>query len=245
MIVAICGKKQAGKNSLANFWLGLELQRLGEIQSCRLSTDGKLFIPVQKEGSEEFVDEWLNFDSREPGFLEWAHTTIWPECKNYAFADNLKDVAMNLFGLTYEQCYGTDEDKNSVVPHLDWKDFPNFKDRKGTVTARQFLQYFGTDICRRIYSPVWVNALINQIKTEQSKLALITDCRFLNEVKAVQEAGGKVIRLTRQISKDAHESETQCDDYKDFDATIDNNNMTMEESQAAFVEVMKQWDLFK
>ena len=53
----------------------------------------------------------------------------------------------------------------------------------------------------------------------------ITDTRFPNEVKAIKEKDGIVIRINRETNYVSnHSSEIALDDYEDFDYTIDNNN---------------------
>ena len=92
---------------------------------------------------------------------------------------------------------------------------------EGPMTAREFMQYFGTDIMRKMYEPIWVNACIKKIQQEQSGLAIIADVRFPNEAKAIEQAGGKVVRLTREVHEDNHSSEVALDDYP-FTDYIDN-----------------------
>ena len=105
------------------------------------------------------------------------------ETKIYNFADPLKQLCINILGLTEEQCYGTDENKNETVdcywPGID-----------AQMTAREVLQYVGTDVFRRMQHHVWSSATIRLIEKEKPKLALIADCRFPNEVDAVKKAGG-------------------------------------------------------
>ena len=95
------------------------------------------------------------------------------------------------------------------------------------MTAREFMQYFGTNVMRQMYGPIWVDHTINTIMREQTELAIIADVRFPNEVEAVQSAGGTVIRLTRNKLKDLHDSETALDkskyDWSNFDHIVDNS----------------------
>ena len=126
-----------------------------------------------------------------------------------------------------------------------WQDVPmsvsQKKKKKGKMTAREFLQFFGTDVCRNIYNDVWAERLIKDIELESSLLAVVDDVRFSNEVECVQNAGGKVIRLTRQPYSDSHSSETELDDYKDFDAVIDNQNMSINETNQEIIKLLEQW----
>ena len=61
--------------------------------------------------------------------------------------------------------------------------------KPGRMAAREFLQFFGTDVCREIYEDVWQSRLIKDIIAEEPLVAVIDDCRFPNEVQAVQEGG--------------------------------------------------------
>ena len=100
--------------------------------------------------------------------------------------------------------------------------------KKGYMTAREVLQVFGTDFVRRFYGDAWVDGLMNQIGGESVPLSLVSDIRFPNEVDAILDNGGVVVRLTRNPGNDTHLSETALDDYdftKDRCYVIDNANM--------------------
>ncbi len=73
----------------------------------------------------------------------------------------------------------------------------NIQLKEGPMTAREFLQYLGTDVMRKMYEPIWVKYCIDNIQSEESLIATIDDVRFLNELEAVQRVGGKVIYLNR------------------------------------------------
>ena len=167
--------------------------------------------------------------------------------KAYNFADPLKRMCIALFGLDREQCYGTDEQKNSLTDIL-WDnvshDGQRGSDSSGRMTAREFMQFFGTNICRRIKDDVWVSLCIKQIKDENPNLALIGDCRFKNEIDVVHEAGGKVIYFTRNSeSSDGHDSE-KASEYKDhYDCIIDNTNTSVEEQNKLVLEQIQAWGI--
>ncbi|NMC62387.1 MAG: hypothetical protein GYA55_04395, partial [SAR324 cluster bacterium] len=48
------------------------------------------------------------------GYFERMGVSVY-QC---SFADTLKDFCIETLGLTYEQCYGTDEQKNSSTKYL-------------------------------------------------------------------------------------------------------------------------------
>ena len=143
----------------------------------------------------------------------------------YNFADPLKrDICMNILGLSHEQCYGTDVQKNELV-NCYWEG--------KQLTAREVMQFVGTDIFRAMQNNVWADATINKIMLEEMDLALIADCRFPNEVSVVKNAGGIVIKLNRNPFNSTHSSETALDydnyDYSNFDLVVPNDQMTIGE----------------
>jgi hypothetical protein len=157
-------------------------------------------------------------------------------CKIYNFADSLKnDICINILGLTYDQCYGTDEEKNQLVDCY-WEN--------KQLTAREIMQLVGTDMFRKLKTNVWSETTIRKIKQDTQKISLIADCRFPNEVHAIKNAGGLVVKLTRNPYNSQHESEVALDenrfDAKNFDLIIDNQNMTISQQNLLLLNFLKQ-----
>lgn len=173
------------------------------------------------------------------------------------FADKLKDIVCLLINCTREELedrdfkekelgeewwYYTDSLFNSTDSeqnlysyskyHRQLKNDLNFYIIK--LTPREILQLLGTEAGREIIHPnIWVNALFS--KYTESSNWIITDVRFPNEIQAIKDRGGIVIRVERDdllrlgyLDKNAHTSETALDNYKDWDYTIKNND-TIEE----------------
>jgi hypothetical protein len=150
----------------------------------------------------------------------------------YNFADPLKnDICINILGLTRNQCYGTDEHKNELVDcYWDGKQ----------LSAREVMQLVGTDIFRKLQTNVWASATLTKIQNDFNfyniDLALIADCRFPNEVEAVKNAGGVVIKLNRNIYNSNHDSEIALDPENypssNFDLVIDNQNLNIGEQNS-------------
>ena len=118
-------------------------------------------------------------------------------------------------------------------------------------TPRFLLQFIGTNLLRNQLHPnIWVNTLFADYREKvdfdnnlpMNKNWIITDLRFKNEKKAVEDRGGITIRVNRNalikdnngnpiesnksyydISTVQHPSETALDDAK-FDYYIDNNS---------------------
>jgi len=260
-IVAFSGKKQSGKNTSGNFLLGMKMIDLGLTHGIEMTKKGQLLIrDLYGDAQWEGV---FAYESTVQTVRDFIDTEIHPWYKIYSFADLLKEsLCIELLGLTHEQCYGTDEQKNTPT-HLKWEDMPGVAttDVWGTIdgkktldslgmtyhtpgfmTAREVMQFVGTDVMRKMYGDVWSKGTVKRILKEGSEMAAICDCRFPNEVEAVQEAGGKVIRLTRFTTDvDPHPSETALDGYKGFDAVIDNQNMSLGEQNGAIYDQLTKW----
>jgi len=256
-VLAFSGVKQAGKSTSVRFLHGILMKKYDIIDFFDISDRGELIVnttTINKEGEEVLGKGILDIDRKDLDFVEYAEKSIWPFVKSYNFADPLKQLCINLFGLSYGQCYGTDDEKNTEA-HTRWKDMPSTPDSqwminagvaRGTnMTAREFMQYFGTDICRRIKYNIWVDFCIKRIIEEQPELSLIGDCRFINEFEALKSVGAKVIRLTKGRVKAGHKSETELDesnfDWNKFDLIIDNKNMTVKESNESLLNSLNQW----
>lgn len=237
-ILGLSGKKQSGKTTASNFILGRVMKMLNLIQGHfyidnlgRLNVsdlfgddEGKgIFDPYNpKEQVQTFLSEYVD-----------------PVIRLYSFADALKqDVCINLLGLTWKQCYGTDEDKNSLTK-FSWEDMPGFDSYcisnnisvSGKMSAREIMQYVGSEIFREMYPNIWVDVLLRRVKNYGSMLSVITDCRFPNECDAIHEAGGQILRMTRSpfSDQDTHMSETELDQYDNFDMVLFNDTMTVDE----------------
>jgi len=157
----------------------------------------------------------------------------------YNFADPLKeDICMNMFGLSYVQCYGEDHNKNELVDAY-WED--------KQLTARDLMQLIGTDLFRKLNNNVWVNALINKIKKSKLQVVIVSDCRFPNEVEAIKNNGGIVFRLNRNPHKSEHISESILDacryDWNNFNAIINNEHMTVREQYDKLKKLMLHFNV--
>lgn len=223
-LIGIAGKKQSGKNTVANILHGIILKEQGMISEYTISPDGQLLIKTDE------ISEWAEFDitRKDNEFVSYAERAMYPYVKLYSFADSLKTICIDLFNIPFENVYGTNEQKNEKIDHLKWCNMPTWRSSKlvDSMTAREFMQYFGTDIMRKMWEPVWCQNTVNRITEEQSELAIVADVRFPNEVDVIKDAGGIVIKLNRNLFKDEHSSETQLDKknykQKNFDYVIEN-----------------------
>ena len=263
-ILAFAGAKQSGKTTSCNFLHGYQLRAQEVIQNFGIEPDsGKLVVNteiVDENGQTEQGDTFLDVARRDPDFVEWAVYNMWPFVKKYSFADSLKSICMSLFGFTYEQCYGSNAYKDQIIPHLRWEDMPGVISESdafylensghldltvhdpGPMTAREFMQFFGTDVMRKIWEPVWIKRTLKDIEEERPLLAVIDDCRFKNEILAIQEVGGKVIGQTRDPHGDTHSSEKEIKDNLDLlDSVIDNQDMEIHDVCKEIINTLGKW----
>jgi hypothetical protein len=276
-IIGFAGAKQSGKSTCSNFIHGYELSGRDVIDNFLLTDTGRLIVKTDiiEDGKESKSETFLDTSRKDEQFVEWAMFNMWPYVKKYSFADTLKEIAITLFGLSYEQVYGDDSYKNQRIPHLKWENMPGVMTptewstrqggvivltdsggeakvklasedfgiqlNEGPMTAREFLQYLGTDIMRKIHDPIWVNRLIKDIKLEEPTIAVVDDVRFLNEIEAIQDAGGIVIGLNRCPFESVHSSEQVVKDHwNKFDYVIDNQELGIQDTCVEVIKILEQ-----
>lgn len=157
----------------------------------------------------------------------------------YSFADPLKkDICMGVLGLTEQQCYGSDDDKNTMTD-LWWDGVQ--------LTARAAMEIIGTKLFRGLKTSVWVDATINKIRSQNLDLAIIADCRFPNEVEAVKNNGGLNIRLDLDPFNSQSTSEKSLDreeyDWSNFDLVIENSKMNIDQKNQSILNFLYHRDI--
>lgn len=264
-ILVFAGKKQSGKSSAAHFVAGYLMCQLGRADrpflphNFKISEDGQLLIDTAMtdiDGNTVIGDGTLDLNRRDENFVNWASNCLWPYVKLYSYADFLKLFSVLVFNIPEKLVYGNDEDKNQLI-HIRWKDMCNvLPPRKvseikkaGTftsrMTVRQFLQYFGTEVCRKIYGECWTQSCLRQILVDGPALAIIQDCRFPNEVKEAKKYDAKVIKLERSPYKDLHDSEIGLDKMHNssFDLIVP-PDVTIKEKNQLILDVLYEWGWF-
>lgn len=252
-IIGFSGKAQAGKDSACNLLYCIALRNVLKLtEVAYVDDDGKVVIEYTDENGK--FDGPLSVDSRHPEIMAWMAQFVWPFIKKFSYAEPLKEFCQYVLGLPEEGVWGTNEQKNQPT-HLKWEDMPvpiNVYKKNGPMTNREVMEYFGSQICRKMYPNVWADALIRKIELMKPEIAVVCDVRFPNEVDAIKKAGGKVIRLTRTIEESAnnkHISNTALDqdvyDWSNFDAVIDNQNLTIREAQDLILAHLVDFDIMK
>jgi hypothetical protein len=111
-----------------------------------------------------------------------------------SFANSLKAAVSQVFGWDRELLEGrTNQSRIWRETKDEW-----WSKRLGCdVTPRWVLQYWGTEVVRKgFHDDMWVASLENRLRSSTDDI-VITDCRFPNEIKAIRNAGGKVVRIKR------------------------------------------------
>ena len=111
-----------------------------------------------------------------------------------SFANSLKAAVSQVFGWDRELLEGrTNQSRIWRETNDEW-----WSERLGCeVTPRWVLQYWGTEVIRKgFHDDMWVASLENRLRSSKDDI-VITDCRFPNEIKAIHNAGGRVVRTKR------------------------------------------------
>jgi predicted HTH transcriptional regulator len=62
------------------------------------------------------------------------------------------------------------------------------------------LQHWGTEVCRHgFHDDIWIAALENRLRSRTGN-TVISDVRFPNEIKAIKNAGGKIVWVQRGVT---------------------------------------------
>lgn len=168
-----------------------------------------------------------------------------------SLSDPMKRFCRDVFDFTNEDLWGPSERRNAPC------------DRLGGLTPRHALQTLGTEWGRACHEDAWVNLALQVARTllfptlegdspwrykasrglylsdeygRAVRGVVIPDVRFQNELQAIQRAGGKVIRLRREVkgldgTAGTHVSESGQTEIHDsaFDAVVDNTGGSRDE----------------
>lgn len=116
--------------------------------------------------------------------------------------------------------------KGKIHPRVDFSELYSHRECKGC--RKSYSGYKHQYLCKECIEDDSIQFLPNW---------LISDMRYLNEVKKVEKENGITIRINREnIPHLDHISETALDEYKKFTYTIDNNGTLQDlEKQVIFI----------
>lgn len=115
--------------------------------------------------------------------------------KRMSFGASLKDAVAAVFNWDRELLEGSTRASREWREQVDtwWArrlDIPQ-------LTPRWVLQQWGTEVARRnFHDEIWVASVENKLINIKDDV-VITDCRFINELNAIKNAGGITVRTCR------------------------------------------------
>jgi hypothetical protein len=225
-IVVVSGKKGSGKDTLANMIAAAYLNSTSSKALEYRVVDGNLVFG--DKGSNAFYRKNLRTVVGNENEIKDASVRI------ISFATKLKQFCMEVLGLTYQQCYGGNADKNALT-HIKWDGLPRWvrvkyaglgpvmrriMPRSGYMKAREVLQIFGTEVVRHWHPDAWATAAYCMAIEAKEDIVIIPDCRFPNEVTCSNVVPDNIdvnhIRLLRAPHEDNHPSEHALDDWNQY-----------------------------
>jgi hypothetical protein len=112
-----------------------------------------------------------------------------------SFANTLKDAVAQVFGWDRTMLEGRTKQAREWREQVD----PWWAQRLGIphLTPRYILQQWGTEVCRKgFHDDIWIASLENKLRNSKDDV-VISDCRFPNEIRAIKQSGGIVVRVVR------------------------------------------------
>lgn len=251
-IILFCGGKQSGKTTAATAVYAYKLTQAGAIPNARIDDSGKMSIVYDKVNNTGI---YFDIDNKDPDFLKFKREYCDKYISHVGFADYLKNTCANLFGLDYQKITGTNEQKQELCG-ITWGSFLSLLSKKHVaklkqiygqkehneyMTNREFMEVFGTFVCREIKEDCHAQSAYNEIVSSSSEIVMSTDCRFENEFEIFERDPNVLkIRLKRDVFKSNALSERGLDDIDDsrFDLVIENQDMSMAQKNNIVIEFL-------
>jgi hypothetical protein len=143
-----------------------------------------------------------------------------------SFANTLKDAVAHVFGWDRTLLEGRTSEARDWREQVDtwWAErlqMPN-------LTPRWVLQYWGTDVLRmNFHDDIWIASLENKMRKTRDNI-VISDVRFPNEIKAIHNSGGQVIRVTRGLDPEWFDAATSYNRGPNGNSTWSLSKMKLE-----------------
>ena len=113
-----------------------------------------------------------------------------------SFADTLKDSVAAVFGWNRTMLEGKTADAREWREKVDtW-----WANRLGMplLTPRWVLQYWGTEVCRHgFHDDIWIASMERSLQDMGNANVVISDARFVNELKMLKHVGATTIWVKR------------------------------------------------
>lgn len=253
-IIGIAGSKGAGKSSAAKYITGMYMKKANVIEWFDIDDLGNLLVNCEtKDGAKTVQGKGVfDLDRHDNVFVNYLTEMVWPHVKMYSFADALKWILVNLYGVSHTHLFGTQEQKNELS-NIKWEQFAGLINKKDgpkgiknedLLTYRQVMQYFA-DILRAVDGKCFIYNTLRDLEMEQVPTSIVVDIRREDEVDAVINAGGKVFYLLRTSGVDEHKMENGLAsvDQSKFAFIIDNRDLTIHAKNIAIENNLKELGL--
>jgi len=219
MIIGISGKKQHGKDTIGKIIQGLTIGENEFVDGIKGFLDSysdmeggrqpKWQIKWFAEPLKDIVCILVGCTRKQLEDNDFKEKELGEEWWLYKQEANLDGMVLKLPKLITIEEYNNIITKAKHYYHLI------------KLTSRKLLQLIGTECGRQIIHPnIWVNALMSEYKEKFSPSGIgnfhdpinyrkslgfpdwiVTDVRFENEVKAIRDREGVIIRVNREIHK--------------------------------------------
>jgi hypothetical protein len=125
-----------------------------------------------------------------------------------SFANSLKDACSIVFGWDRQMLEGVTPESRA------WReqDDPWWSEKLGKpFSPRLALQLMGTEAGRDVFHPdLWVHTVMRRCEQAPWNNYVIADVRFPNEIKAIKNSGGHVIRVRRGPNPEWYDLAREC-----------------------------------
>jgi len=139
------------------------------------------------------------------------------EFRRESFANTLKDAVSQVLGWDRTMLEGRTKQAREWREQVDtwWAERLNMPN----LTPRLMLQLWGTEVCRKsFHDDIWIASLENKLRKSRDDV-VISDCRFPNEIKAIKQQSGLVIRVVRGPEPDWYDAAASQNKGPDGNAT--------------------------
>lgn len=117
--------------------------------------------------------------------------------------------------------------------------------KTGQLTAREFLQQIGEEMFLGMDPLYWVRQFKASVRASDADVGLVADPRKPEQIHAIHELGGIVIRLMRDPynGADQHISEVALDpdrfNWEQFDEVVDNRDLTVDQTNEEVIKRLR------
>lgn len=186
MLIGIAGKKGSGKDTLAELFIANGFSKYAFADHLRTAASVIFDQPLKLFSDPKLKDQ------------PFKRRTWFGKYKTQSIKMDMKTR------MAFIKYFRTEYSNDVLMNHLDIFHGIEFE------RPRDILQFIGTTVCRDLIDPDFhVNIVFKKMDLDNYEHVVISDARFLNERKRIEERGGINILITRPEEKtdDDHLSE--------------------------------------